>query len=162
MVHEVVDPKPAAQLAEEEPAVPCLPPEVHYAIVAHVHSADLPNYRLTCKAFAEIGAPQLFYAVTFQCSQASTLRVHAIKACNRSNKHVNTLIWDNNSWIVEGVRDWHVCNAVSPKSRVQTQPHPWQSARSSQQHNCKFSETTQMCGNATWAIFRMPRRPGDC
>jgi hypothetical protein len=35
------------------------------------------------------------------------LRIEAIKAFNRSNKHVDNLIWDTNSWSVEGVRDWH-------------------------------------------------------
>lgn len=98
--------EPAASQADEGQTAPYLPPEVHCIIAQYVHSVDLPNYRLVSKQLAEIGAPELFSAITFHCSSASTSRVKSIKACKHLNKHVNTLIWDSNSWKIPDVLDF--------------------------------------------------------
>jgi hypothetical protein len=86
---------------------PYLSPEVHRIIARYIDSADLPGYRLVSKATAEIGAEELFSTITFHCSLASIARVEAIKACDYLNKHVKTLTWDTNFWIISFVRDLH-------------------------------------------------------
>jgi hypothetical protein len=87
--------------------IPYLPLEVHHIIARYVHWADLPNYRLASRLFADVGAHELFGAIPFHCSSASAARIDAIKASKHLNKYVSTLTWDANYWNIPDVRDLH-------------------------------------------------------
>jgi hypothetical protein len=92
---------------DQASCIPYLPPEVHQIIAQHVHWADLANYRLASKLLADIGAFELFKAVPFHCSSASTARIDAIRTREHLNKYVTALTWDTNYWSIPNVRDLH-------------------------------------------------------
>lgn len=85
-----------------------LPLEIHQLIVSHLRNIDLCNYRLVSKAFADIGAGELFRVVKFHASRQSLDRIAAI-ATRELRKYVRVVAWDTNLWNVrldEWPSDW--------------------------------------------------------
>lgn len=88
---------------------PALPVEMYRMITQLTDRKDLSNFRLVSRAFADIGAKELFGTITFKYSWAKIEQIMNIKACGHLRRCVKTIVWNSNLWYIPTIDDWGGC-----------------------------------------------------
>ncbi|KAE8837582.1 hypothetical protein PTNB85_04917 [Pyrenophora teres f. teres] len=81
-----------------------LPTELHRHILQYVDSDTVMQYRIASKYLCAIGTEELFSTVTFNYSTWSVERLIEMSKSPDIRRHVKTIIWDTNHWMIPHVR----------------------------------------------------------
>ncbi|KAI2486701.1 hypothetical protein Ptr902_00834 [Pyrenophora tritici-repentis] len=84
-----------------------LPIELHRLILHYVDSDTVKQYRMASKYLHAIGTEELFSTVTFHYSTWSVERLIEMSKSPDIRRHVKTIIWDTNHWIIPHVHTFH-------------------------------------------------------